>query len=81
LGPAVRQLRASFNPLRIALHEYVGIARDQLQPTLTGAERIGYLFGPPGWRPGGLGHTTAALRAADSARRKRQALLGDAGAA
>ena len=33
-----------------------------------------------GWRPGGLGHTTAALRAADSARRERGAMLGASGA-
>jgi hypothetical protein len=71
----------TFNPLRIALHEYVGIARDQLRGSLTWAERLGYLFGPPGWRPGGFGHTTAALRAADSARRERQALLSETGAA
>lgn len=71
----------TFNPLRIALHEYVAIARDQLQPSLTWTERLGYLFGPPGWRPGGLGHTSAVLRAADAARRERHALLGSSGAA
>ena len=71
----------TFNPLRIALHEYVGIARDQLQPRLSWAERLGYLFGPPGWRPDGLGHTTAALRAADSARRERQMVERAASAA
>jgi sterol desaturase/sphingolipid hydroxylase (fatty acid hydroxylase superfamily) len=76
----VRNL-GTFNPLRIALHEYVGIARDQLQSDLTWAERVGYFFGPPGWRPGGPGHTTAELRAADSARRERRVMLGSSGVA
>jgi sterol desaturase/sphingolipid hydroxylase (fatty acid hydroxylase superfamily) len=76
----VRDLH-TFNPVRIALHEYVAIARDQLQPRLTWSERFGYLFGPPGWRPGGLGHTTESLRAADTARRERLALLSGSSAA
>src|SRR5215469_3289419 len=38
----------TFNPIRIALHEYAGIVRDQLRPGLTWSERIGYFFGPPG---------------------------------
>ena len=61
----------SFNPLRIALHEYVGIARDQLRAGLSWRARWGYLFGPPGWRPDGPGGTTAGLRAAEAARRAR----------
>jgi sterol desaturase/sphingolipid hydroxylase (fatty acid hydroxylase superfamily) len=69
----VRNL-GTFNPIRIALHEYVGIARDQLQPGLNWAERIGYFFGPPGWRRDGLGGTTVGLRAAESARRARLAI-------
>ena len=55
---------ASFNPLRIALHEYVGIARDQRRRGLSWAQRLGYLFGPPGWSHDGHHRTTAALRGA-----------------
>jgi sterol desaturase/sphingolipid hydroxylase (fatty acid hydroxylase superfamily) len=53
---------ASFNPVRIALHEYVGIARDQSRRGLSWAQRLGYLFGPPGWSHDGRHRTTAALR-------------------
>jgi sterol desaturase/sphingolipid hydroxylase (fatty acid hydroxylase superfamily) len=40
---------ATFNPIRIALHEYAGILRDQSQPELTLGQRFRYLFAPPGW--------------------------------
>ena len=58
----------TFNPLRIALHEYAGIIRDQLRPGLTWAERVGYFFGPPGWSRDGLSGTTAGLRVAEAER-------------
>jgi len=61
----------TFNPIRIALHEYVGIARDLLRPNLTCTQRLGYLFGPPGWRHEGAQGTTQALRAAERERRLR----------
>jgi len=69
----------TFNPIRIALHEYYGIARDQLRRGLTLAQRIGYLFGPPGWRHEGAKKTTAELRAAEHERRRSG--RGAAGAA
>ncbi len=62
---------ATFNPIRIALHEYVSLFRDELRPGITWRERLGYLFGPPGWRSDGPGETTAGLRAAAAARRGR----------
>src|SRR5581483_3581330 len=34
----------TFNPVRIALHEYVGIARDLVRHDLDWIERLGYLF-------------------------------------
>jgi sterol desaturase/sphingolipid hydroxylase (fatty acid hydroxylase superfamily) len=61
----------TFNPIRIALHEYVAIFRDQRRPHLRLRERLGYLFGPPGWSPEGIAGTTAGLRAAESARLAR----------
>ena len=60
---------ATFNPVRIAFHEYVAIVRDQRQPGLSMAQRVGYLFGPPGWSHVGDRHTTADLRAAELVRR------------
>lgn len=54
----------SFNPLRIALHEYYAIARDILRRDLTLVQRCAYFFCPPGWSHDGSGSTTAQLRAA-----------------
>ena len=59
------------NPIRIALHEYVGIARDLAHRGLTLRQRLGYFFGPPGWRHDGQHTTTASLRALEDARRER----------
>ena len=61
----------TFNPIRIALHEYVGIARDQLQSGLTPGQRLRYFFGPPGWSHDGARGTSADLRAAERERRQR----------
>jgi len=41
---------ATYNPLRIALHEYAAIARD-LRTSRSVREVIGYVFGRPGWAP------------------------------
>ena len=57
----VRNL-SNFNILRVAFHEWGGIAKD-----LAGARSLrevgGYLFGPPGWSPDGSRDTSATLRA------------------
>jgi sterol desaturase/sphingolipid hydroxylase (fatty acid hydroxylase superfamily) len=58
----------TFNPIRIALHEYVAIARDLMRPGLSWRMRLGYFFGPPGWSHDGHHSTTATLRAAELAR-------------
>ena len=52
----------SFNPLRIALHEYYAIGRDILRRDLTLPQRFAYFFGPPGWSHDGSRATTAQLR-------------------
>lgn len=53
---------SNFNILRVAFHEWGGIAKD-----LAGARSLrevgGYLFGPPGWSPDGSRDTSATLRA------------------
>lgn len=63
----------SFNPLRIALHEYYAIARDLGRRDLTWLQRLAYFFGPPGWSHDGSRGTTAQLR-------KMAARLADLGA-
>ncbi|MEO9138054.1 MAG: sterol desaturase family protein [Jatrophihabitans sp.] len=40
----------SHNPFRLQYHEYAAIARDVRRST-SARERLGYLFGPPGWAP------------------------------
>jgi sterol desaturase/sphingolipid hydroxylase (fatty acid hydroxylase superfamily) len=40
----------TYNPFRLQYHEYAAIARD-IRASTTWRERLGYLFGPPGWRP------------------------------
>jgi sterol desaturase/sphingolipid hydroxylase (fatty acid hydroxylase superfamily) len=58
----------TLNPLRIAFHEWAGIARD-----LASARRVrdvmGYVMGPPGWSPDGSRKTTRDLKAAWAARK------------
>ncbi|MGH6870017.1 MAG: sterol desaturase family protein [Rhizomicrobium sp.] len=53
---------ATYNPLRIVLHEWVGIGTD-LKRTKSPREAAGYLFGPPGWSPDGSRDTTESIRA------------------
>ena len=40
----------TFNPVRVAFHEYGAIVRD-LRGTRALRERLGFLLGPPGWAP------------------------------
>lgn len=51
----------TFNPLKIAFHEWLAIGRD-----LIGArsvrEILGYTFGPPGWSPDGSRKTSAMIK-------------------
>lgn len=42
----------TYNPLRVAFHEYAAIGRD-LRSTRSVRAWLGYLFGHPGWRPAG----------------------------
>lgn len=54
---------ATFNPVRIALHEALTMFGDVLTPGLTLRQRWLYLWGPPGWRHDGQDWTTEAIRA------------------
>ena len=39
----------TFNPLRVAFHEWVAMLKDAFSPGLTFGQRLRYLFMPPGW--------------------------------
>jgi sterol desaturase/sphingolipid hydroxylase (fatty acid hydroxylase superfamily) len=58
----------TFNPLRIAFHEWVAMLRD-LWSARSWREALGVLFGPPGWRAGGGGRTSKNIRSEWNARR------------
>lgn len=47
---------ATFNPFKIATHEWVSILKDIRQP-LSFKERLMYMFGPPGWSHDGSRQT------------------------
>jgi hypothetical protein len=53
----------TFNPLRIAFHEWLAMARD-LVAARSWHVALGVVFGPPGWRADGAGQTSANIRAA-----------------
>ena len=53
----------TFNPLRVAFHEYVGIWKDVTQPGLTIGQRLRYMFMPPGWSHDGSRDTSESLKA------------------
>jgi hypothetical protein len=53
----------TFNPIRIAFHEWAAIAHD-LAAIRSVREGIGIVFGPPGWRADGFGLTSKRIRAA-----------------
>jgi sterol desaturase/sphingolipid hydroxylase (fatty acid hydroxylase superfamily) len=51
----------TFNPLRIAFHEWAAIGRDLIAArSFRGA--LGVVLGPPGWRPDGQGTTSSNIR-------------------
>jgi len=51
----------TYNPLRIASHEWAAITRD-LAAARSLREAVGAVFGPPGWRADGRGLTAKNLR-------------------
>jgi len=52
----------TFNPLRIAFHEWADIAKDVARAK-SWREGLMLVFGPPGWRADGSGLTSARIRA------------------
>jgi sterol desaturase/sphingolipid hydroxylase (fatty acid hydroxylase superfamily) len=57
--------QTSYNPLRVELDQWIGLARDIARAGSLKAA-LGYLVMPPGWRHDGPGETTAELRARGS---------------
>ena len=53
----------TFNPLRVAFHEWVGIVKD-IASAKTWKARLMFLFGPPGWTPDGSRMTSEMIREA-----------------
>lgn len=52
----------TFNPFRVAFHEWLGIWRD-VTHTKKFSHVFGYVFGPPGWSPDGSRKTSASIKA------------------
>ena len=61
----------TFNPLRIAGHVWMTMARDVVQPGLTARDRFLYVFGPPGWSHDGSRKTSADLKREHALRQAR----------
>jgi len=53
----------TFNPLKVAFHEWIDMFRDAFQPGLTITERLAYLFAPPGWSHDGSRKGSEELKA------------------
>ncbi len=53
----------TFNPFKVAFHEWFDMFRDALKPGLTMGERLKYLFMPPGWSHDGSRLGSTALKA------------------
>jgi sterol desaturase/sphingolipid hydroxylase (fatty acid hydroxylase superfamily) len=54
----------TFNPVKVAFHEWIGMFRDAFAPGLSLRQRLGYLFMPPGWSHDGSRETSESLKAA-----------------
>lgn len=61
----------TFNPLRVAFHEWIGMFRD-VRNAKSFREVLGYTFGPPGWSPDGSRKTSASIKRAWAERQQQQ---------
>ncbi len=53
----------TFNPLRVAFHEWLGMLKDIFMPGLTLRQRFAYALKPPGWSHDGSRKTSDQIRA------------------
>lgn len=65
---------ASENPVHIVSHEWIAIAKDVSQKGLSFKERMGYLFGPPGWSHDGSRKTSEQMRAEEKMEYKQSGI-------
>jgi len=66
----------TFNPLRIALHEWVGIVKD-IASAKTWRDRLLFLIAPPGWTPDGSRMTSDMIKDAWRARKEAQKVAAE----
>jgi sterol desaturase/sphingolipid hydroxylase (fatty acid hydroxylase superfamily) len=59
------------NAVNIVFHEWKQMWKDVLQKNITIRQRIGYLFGPPGWSHDGSRLTSEELRAREQTNQKQ----------
>jgi sterol desaturase/sphingolipid hydroxylase (fatty acid hydroxylase superfamily) len=52
----------TFNPIRVAFHEWIGIFRDMCGPDLTLRQRLMYAVAPPGWSHDGSRDTSENIK-------------------
>jgi len=53
----------TFNPLRVAFHEWIGLVQDVMRPGLSLGERLRYALAPPGWSHDGSRETSDMIKA------------------
>jgi len=53
----------TYNPVRVAFHEWVDMFRDAMRPGLSLRQRLSYLFAPPGWSHDGSRKGSELLKA------------------
>jgi hypothetical protein len=53
----------TFNPVRVAFHEWVGMLKDVFGPGLSLRQRLMYMAAPPGWSHDGSRKTSEDLKA------------------
>jgi sterol desaturase/sphingolipid hydroxylase (fatty acid hydroxylase superfamily) len=63
----------TFNPFRVAFHEWAGIFRDVAQAKSL-RDVWGFMMGPPGWSPDGSRKTSASIKAEWAARQQAAAV-------
>ena len=64
----------TYNPIKICLHEWIGIIKD-VRSAKSLREVIGYWLGPPGWSPDGSRDSSKILK--ERWRKQRAAELDD----
>ncbi len=53
---------ATFNPLKVAFHEWIAMWKDMFMPGISIGDRLRYLYMPPGWSHDGSRKGSAALK-------------------